>query len=39
MPNNEWSNMYNCVNILLTKNALEQVYLKDKFVQSQLHTV
>ncbi len=29
--------MYYCVNILLTKNALEHVHLEDKFVQNQLH--
>ncbi len=30
-------NMYYCVNILLTKNALEHVHLEDEFVQNQLH--
>ncbi len=29
--------MYYCLNILLTKNALEQVPFEDKFVQNQLH--
>ncbi len=29
MSKNEWSNMYYCVNILLTKNALEHVHLED----------
>ncbi len=29
--------MYFCVNILLTKNALEYVHLEDEFVQNQLH--
>ncbi len=29
--------MYYCVNILLTKNALEHVHLEDEFVQNQLH--
>ncbi len=29
--------MYYCVNILLTKNALEHVHLEDKLVQNQLH--
>ena len=28
--------MYYCINILLTKNALENVHLKDEFVQNQL---
>ncbi len=37
MSKNVWSNMYYCVNILLTKNALEHVHLEDKFVQNQLH--
>ncbi len=30
-------NMYYCVNILLTKNALEHVHLEDEFVHNQLH--
>ncbi len=34
---NVWSNMYYCVNILLTKNALEHVHLEAEFVQNQLH--
>ncbi len=30
--------MYYCVNILLTKNALEEhVHLEDELVQNQLH--
>ncbi len=29
--------MYYCVNILLTKNALEHVHLEDEFVKNQLH--
>ncbi len=29
--------MYYCVNILLTKNALEHVHVEDEFVQNQLH--
>ncbi len=37
MSKNEWSNMYYCVNILLTKNALEHVHLEDELVQNQLH--
>ncbi len=37
LPYNVWSNMYYCVNILLTKNAFEHVHLEDEFVQNQLH--
>ncbi len=37
MAKNEWSNMYYCVIILLTKSALEHVHLGDEFVQNQLH--
>ncbi len=29
--------MYYCVNIILTKNAVEHVHLEDEFVQNQLH--
>ncbi len=29
--------MYYCVNIFLTKNALEHVHLEDEFVQNQLN--
>ncbi len=37
MSKHEWSNMYYCVNILLTKNVLEHVHHEDEFVQNQLH--
>ncbi len=37
MLKNVWSNMYNCANILLTKNAFEDVDLEDELVQNQLH--
>ena len=32
----KWSNVYCCVNISLTRNALEHVHLEDEFVQNQL---
>ncbi len=34
MSKNVWSNMYYCVNILLTKTALEHVHLEDEFDQN-----
>ncbi len=37
MSKHVWSNMYYCVNILLTKNVLEHDNLEDEFVQNQLH--
>ncbi len=37
MSKNVWSNMYYCVNSLLTKNAFEHVDLEDELVQNQLH--
>ncbi len=37
MSKNEWSNMYYCVTILLSKNAFEHVDLEDELVQNQLH--
>ncbi len=36
-PYNVKKLMVKCVNILLTKNALEHVHLEDEFVQNQLH--
>ncbi len=37
MSKNVWSNMYYCVNSLLSKHAFEHIDLEDELVQNQLH--